>query len=119
MRARPILSGLALPILMLAAAPAAAQIPPELQAFDEQLPGSLINDPRDIVWPTQGAALDVKGVQNADIPGGGAARRYEGRSSGPARPTFRCSRRSNAATPLPWASTPARFPQIPRMARGC
>ena len=83
MRARPILSGLALPMLMLAAPPAAAQIPPELQAFDEQLPGSLINDPRDIVWPTQGSALDVKGVQNADIPGGGAARRYEVKTKGP------------------------------------
>ena len=83
MRARHILSSLTLPMLMLAAPPTAAQIPPELQAFDEQLPGSLINDPRDIVWPTQGSALDVKGVQNADIPGGGAARRYEVKTKGP------------------------------------
>ncbi|GAB5348369.1 hypothetical protein [Alteriqipengyuania sp. 357] len=70
--------------LCLAVSPAWAQtLPPELQAFDEQLPGSLINDPRDLVWPTDGATLDVEGVQDETIPGGGAARRYETSTKGP------------------------------------
>lgn len=61
---------------------ASAQLPPELAAFDEQLPGSLINDPRDLVWQTDGATLDVEGIQDASIPGGGAARRYETSAKG-------------------------------------
>jgi len=82
MRGYTILSTLAVPMLFLAAPGAHAQIPPELQEFDEQLPGSLMNDPRDLVWQTQGS-MSVKGVQNDDIPGGGAARRYEVKSKGP------------------------------------
>lgn len=54
----------------------AQELTPELQAFDAQLPGTLINDPTDLVWPTQGTRLDVEGVRDAGIPGGGAARRY-------------------------------------------
>lgn len=46
-----------------------------LAELQKQLPGRLINDPTDIVWPTQGASLKVKPVQDASIPGG-AARRY-------------------------------------------
>ncbi len=70
--------------LALAASPATVwgqDLSPELQAFDEQLPGSLINDPTDLVWQTQGP-LDVEGVQDESIPGGGAARRYEISSKG-------------------------------------
>lgn len=81
MRGYSILSTLAVPMLFLAAPGAHAQIPPELQAFDDQLPGSLINDPRDLVWQTQGP-LEVKGVQDDEIPGGGAARRYEVKAKG-------------------------------------
>lgn len=55
------------------AAPAASGALGELQ---KQLPGKLINDPTSIVWPTQGNSLKVKPVQDAAIPGGGAARRY-------------------------------------------
>ncbi len=61
---------------------ASAQLPPELAAFDEQLPGDLINDPRDLVWPIEGADLEVEGVQDSSIPGGGAARRYETSAKG-------------------------------------
>ena len=56
-----------------AASPAPAGALGDLQ---KQLPGTLISDPTDIVWPTQGASLKVKPVQDAAIPGGGAARRY-------------------------------------------
>ena len=59
-----------------AASVSAQELSPELQAFDAQLPGSLVNDPTDLVWQTQGP-LDVEGVQDDAIPGGGAARRYE------------------------------------------
>ena len=56
-----------------AASVSAQELSPELQAFDAQLPGSLVNDPTDLVWQTQGP-LDVEGVQDDAIPGGGAAR---------------------------------------------
>lgn len=52
------------------------ELSPELQAFDAQVPGSLINDPTDLVWLTQGTGLEAEGVQDESIPGGGAARRY-------------------------------------------
>lgn len=54
------------------AAPAAGP----LAELDAQLPGKLINDPTRIDWFTQGAAMKVKPIQDAAIPGGGAARRY-------------------------------------------
>ena len=54
-------------------APAASGALAELQ---KQLPGTLINDPTRIDWATQGASLKVKPMQDAAIPGGGAARRY-------------------------------------------
>ena len=62
-----------------AAAPASSAAPPAsgaLADLQKQLPGTLINDPTRIDWATQGAALQVKVVQDAAIPGGGAARRY-------------------------------------------
>lgn len=83
MPGRTTIAALCASTLLFAAPPAFAQIPPELAAFDEQLPGSLMNDPRDIVWQTEGTALDVEGVQDETIPGGGAARRYEVGSKGP------------------------------------
>lgn len=83
MHGRIITSALAGIVLTAAPATAWAQhLSPELQAFDEQLPGSLINDPTDLLWQTQGP-LDVEGVQDDSIPGGGAARRYEIGSKGP------------------------------------
>ena len=84
-RNRPLALALCASALALAGLPtaASAQLPPELAAFDEQLPGDLINDPRDLVWQTEGAGLDVEGVQDDTIPGGGAARRYETSAKGP------------------------------------
>ena len=47
-----------------------------LAEFQKQLPGQLINDPTSIDWPVQGASMETKVVQDASIPGGGAARQY-------------------------------------------
>jgi endoglucanase len=63
------------PLLAQGAAPPANPADP-LAELRKSLPGALINDPTDIVWPTQGSSLKVKPVQDAAIPGGGAARRY-------------------------------------------
>ncbi len=52
-----------------------AQPPAGLQGLDAQLPGTLINDPTRIDWPTQGK-LSVEVLRDGAIPGGGAARRY-------------------------------------------
>ena len=60
----------------------AQDLPAELAVFDAELPGELVNDPTDIVWPTQGTTLDARGVQDPAIPGGGAARRYTVKSKG-------------------------------------
>lgn len=58
-------------------APGAAQLPPELAAFDEQVPGDLINDPTRIDWASYGENFETSGRQAADIPGGGAARVFD------------------------------------------
>lgn len=60
-----------------APAPAAAPgaVSAALAELQKHLPGRLINDPTDIVWPTQGTSLKVKPFKDASIPGG-AARRY-------------------------------------------
>jgi len=47
-----------------------------LADLQQRLPGRLINDPTRIDWAVQGAALKVSVLQDARIPGGGAARRY-------------------------------------------
>ena len=60
--------------LLAFALPALAQLPPELAAFDEQVPGDLINDPTRIDWASYGDNYETSGRQSADIPGGGAAR---------------------------------------------
>ena len=61
----------------LAAAPAAAQDDEVLSALDEQLPGDLVNDPSRIDWQSYGADLSASSVVDENIPGGGAARRFE------------------------------------------
>ena len=60
------------------AAPAAPQgrAGDQLAELRKQIPGTLINDPTRIDWATQGASLKVAVMQDAAIPGGGAARRY-------------------------------------------
>jgi hypothetical protein len=64
--------------------PAAAQeLSPELQALDEQLPGTLVNDPTRLDWETQGEDFRSKGFAEEGIPGGGAAREFVIRKAGP------------------------------------
>lgn len=64
---------------MAAAAPTAAQTnagrqpTPELQALDDSLPGTLINNPAALDWAMFGTIMQSKIVKSADIPGGGAA----------------------------------------------
>lgn len=48
-----------------------------LEALDAQLPGDLVNDPSRIDWQSYGADLDASSVVDENIPGGGAARRFE------------------------------------------
>jgi Cellulase (glycosyl hydrolase family 5) len=57
-------------------------LPPELAAFDAQVPGDLINDPTRIDWASYGPELEAGGRQAADIPGGGAARVFTVKSKG-------------------------------------
>ena len=62
------------------AAPVAAQDKTDekaLKALDEQLPGSLVNDPSRIDWQSYGGDLDAGAVVDESIPGGGVARRFE------------------------------------------
>lgn len=68
--------------LLALAAPALAQLPPELAAFDAQVPGDLINDPTRIDWASYGENYETDGRQAADIPGGGAARVFDIRAKG-------------------------------------
>lgn len=55
---------------------AGEQPTPELQALDDALPGTLINDPTRLDWPTFGPGLTAKTVQNDSIPGGKAATQF-------------------------------------------
>jgi hypothetical protein len=52
---------------------AAAPRSPELQALDDALPGTLINDPSQLDLSVYGAGVTSKSVKDASIPGGGAA----------------------------------------------
>ncbi len=61
----------------IAVAPATAQDSEALKAFDEQLPGDLVNDPSRIDWQSYGADLNASAIVDESIPGGGAARRFE------------------------------------------
>ncbi len=68
--------------LLCFAGPATAQLPPELAAFDAQVPGDLINDPTRIDWESYGQNYETSGRQAADIPGGGAARVFNVKAKG-------------------------------------
>jgi hypothetical protein len=48
----------------------------ELQALDDALPGTLINDPTRLDWSTFGAGLTTKPVKGDNIPGGKAATQF-------------------------------------------
>jgi hypothetical protein len=57
-----------------AVTPAVAQQPnAQLQALDDALPGTLINDPSKLDWPIFGPGVTSKVVKSPDIPGGGGA----------------------------------------------
>lgn len=60
-----LLAGLALPV-------AAQQPTPELQALDDALPGTLINDPYTFNWDSYGDTLKTRPMKAPDIPGQGA-----------------------------------------------
>lgn len=68
--------------LLALAAPAAADLPPELKAFDEQVPGDLVNDPTRIDWASYGPELEAGARQSPEIPGGGAARVFTIKAKG-------------------------------------
>jgi hypothetical protein len=59
---------LAVPAIGLAEQPNA-----ELQALDDALPGTLINDPTRLDWPVYGTGQSSKSVKGDNIPGGKAA----------------------------------------------
>jgi hypothetical protein len=54
-------------------AASAQQATPELQALDDALPGTLINDPTRLDWDLFGPGVTSKPVKGQDIPGGKAA----------------------------------------------
>jgi hypothetical protein len=64
-------------VLLMGAAPVcianAEQRSPELQALDNALPGTLINDPSKLDWPIFGPGVKSKPIKDASIPGGGGA----------------------------------------------
>lgn len=62
--------------------PLTAQLPPELAAFDQQVPGDLINDPTRIDWESYGQNYETSGRQAQEIPGGGAARVFNIKAKG-------------------------------------
>jgi hypothetical protein len=65
---------LALAAVAMAPAPAWADQPTaELQALDDALPGTLINDPTRLDWQIFGAGQTNRPVKGEDIPGGKAA----------------------------------------------
>lgn len=78
-----VLTSLAAGALMLPLAVQAQDLSAELQALDEQLPGTLINDPTRLDWATQGEGFRSEGFADPAIPGGGAARSFEVRRGAP------------------------------------
>lgn len=74
--AAPVTSTAKSPLTAQAAASPAQGGGDVLTELQKQLPGRLINDPTRIDWATQGGSLKVKVLQDAAIPGGGAARSY-------------------------------------------
>lgn len=73
---RALIAAMALTVLVPANAQD-SQPTPELQALDDALPGTLINDPSRIDWSFYGAEQKTRNVQDPSIPGGGAAVRVE------------------------------------------
>lgn len=76
-----------------------------LEALDAQLPGELANDPSRIDWESYGADLVASAVVDPNIPGGGAARRFEVRradefiyAAGTNLPTTKSIRRGEDVT---------------------
>jgi hypothetical protein len=65
-----------LAMLPAAASPAAAPRDAQLQALDDALPGTLINDPTRLDWPSFGTGLTSQPVRDDTIPGGKAAIRF-------------------------------------------
>jgi hypothetical protein len=57
-------------------APAQEQPTSKLQALEDALPGTLINDPTKINWVSFGSTLAVKTLRDDNIPGGKAANQY-------------------------------------------
>lgn len=57
--------------------PKGQQLPDHLSAFEEQLPGWLVNDPTSLEWGFYGDNLSRETIVEQSIPGGGAATRYE------------------------------------------
>lgn len=55
---------------------AAQSLSPELRALEEQLPGTLVNDPSRIDWDSYGPEFYAESIKDDSIPGGGAARRF-------------------------------------------
>lgn len=47
-----------------------------LEQLDAQVPGTIINDPMSLDWPSQGTGFKKKGIVDPKIPGGGAAAQY-------------------------------------------
>jgi hypothetical protein len=70
---RVLKSVLALAALMVPSIAVAQQPNAALQALDDALPGTLINDPTRLDWDVSGATAKSKPIKSADIPGGGAA----------------------------------------------
>jgi hypothetical protein len=66
-----LLTAVAIPSQLMAEQPTT-----ELEALDDALPGTLINDPTRLDWQSFGAGLEVKAVKGEQIPGGKAANRY-------------------------------------------
>jgi hypothetical protein len=54
----------------------AQQATPELQALDDALPGTLINDPSKLDWAVFGPGEGHKAIKGPDIPGGGGALQF-------------------------------------------
>ena len=80
---RTILTSLAAGALALPAAAMAQDLSPELQALDEKLPGTLINDPTAIDWPAIGTGFKSRAFAEEGLPGGGAAREFAIAKAGP------------------------------------
>lgn len=76
------MASLAAGALALPAVAMAQELSPELQALDEQLPGTLINDPTGLDWETNGEGFQSRGFAEEGIPGG-AAREFTITKAGP------------------------------------